>query len=57
MISVEYICKQGRNEILEASTRIELVYTDLQSVASPLRQLAIKCGTLGYNNELIVVQD
>ena len=26
--------------LLEASTRIELVYTDLQSAASPLRQLA-----------------
>ena len=30
---------------MEASTRIELVYTDLQSAASPLRQLAILwCG-------------
>ncbi len=27
--------------LLEASTRIELVYTDLQSAASPLRQLAV----------------
>ena len=26
--------------LLEASRRIELLYTDLQSVASPLRQLA-----------------
>ena len=28
-------------KILEASTGIEPVYTDLQSAASPLRQLAV----------------
>ena len=31
-------------KIMEASTGIEPVYTDLQSAASPLRQLAIPCG-------------
>lgn len=30
--------------LLEASTGIEPVYTDLQSAASPLRQLAIQGG-------------
>ena len=33
--------------LLEASTGIEPVYTDLQSAASPLRQLAsrgVRCG-------------
>lgn len=32
---------------MEASTGIEPVYTDLQSAASPLRQLAFSSGALG----------
>ena len=42
---------------LEASTGIEPVYTDLQSAASPLRQLAAWCGIKRYTNERYVVQD
>ena len=34
--------------LLEASTGIEPVYTDLQSAASPLRQLAIQVVQIGY---------
>ena len=36
--------ERGANPLktLEASMRIELMYTDLQSAASPLRQLAIR---------------
>ena len=33
---------------MEASTGIEPVYTDLQSAASPLRQLAVRVVVAGY---------
>ncbi len=45
---------------MEASTGIEPVYTDLQSAASPLRQLAslvvAPSGDAGYNKGLAGVQ-